>query len=137
MENRASGHQQKNKIKMVTSVQSASFKLKRTMPQKSLFHERKKPARIPTNSTDYVVTGPPKIDLGGLLPVLNMKAAFTRLPDGLVTRPSHTKMTHGRYPYLLPWQDCCTTKLFDLTAGFTGDTMCAPTSLGTSHRLAR
>ncbi len=98
------------------------FQIEANSATKITFSREAKAKEDSSKSTDYTVTGPPNIDLGDLLPGFEHEGRFYPVTGwvGYAPKPYKDELMAGIRIYCRG-KIAAQTKLFDLTAGFTGE----------------
>ena len=98
------------------------FQIEANSATKITFSRKAKAKEDSRKPTDYTVTGPLKIDLGGLLPGFEHENRFYPITGwvGYAPKPYKDELMAGIRIYCRG-KIAAQTKLFDLTAGFTGE----------------
>ena len=99
-----------------------AFQIEANKATKIIFSRKAKAKEDSRKPTDYTVTGPPKIGLGGLLPGFEHEGRFYPIIGwvGYAPKPYKDELMAGIRIYCRG-KIAAQTKLFDLTAGFTGE----------------
>ena len=99
-----------------------AFQIEANKATKIIFSRKAKAKEDSRKSADYTVTGPPKIDLAGLLPGFKHEGRFYPITGwvGYAPKPYKDELMAGIRIYCRG-KIAAQTKLFDLTAGFTGE----------------